>query len=169
MKISKNGDDVATFDDMENYRYRLIRVFEKPDVRRAVFVMLNPSTADAFKNDPTVTRCCNFAKSWGYTSLEVVNIFALRSTDPKALYVHGDPIGPDNDFAILSAVRDPSVGIVVCAWGAHGKLRRRGTLVRHLLREVDDKVHYLSMTMEGQPGHPLYLKSTLEPIKWQTN
>src|SRR5690606_18576726 len=91
----------ARFSPCGQYRYLLTRPipapFWKPDAGEAVFVMLNPSTADASEDDPTIRRCIGFAKEWGCTGLTVANLYALRSTDPKGLWKHRDPVGPEND------------------------------------------------------------------------
>src|SRR5690349_18454685 len=114
---ANNGQSSASFSDDMVYRYRLGRCWD-PLLPPMVFVMLNPSTADHNQNDPTVERCERRARSRvGIGGLEVVNIFALRSTDPMALYKHSDPVGPENDMSIVTAAK--SSGIVVCGWGKH--------------------------------------------------
>ena len=125
------------------------------------FCMLNPSTADASKNDPTVRRCIGYAMDWGFDALEVVNIFALRSTDPAALAVDDDPVGPRNTAAIVRAARR-SV-LVVAAWGVHGGLGDRGAEVLRRLGATCD-VRCLGITRAGFPKHPLYLPRTAQPI-----
>ena len=165
-------DQDAVFSDDDKYRYWLKRTFYDMGmykVKPCVFIMLNPSTADHINNDPTVTRCINFARSWECGELIVVNIFALRSTDPEKLYEDGvnDPVGPLNDEAIKYAV-DYAVsnnGIVVCAWGNHGKFMDRGEQVIGLVGE--NKLHYLKMNKGNVPAHPLYLKGNLKPLSME--
>jgi hypothetical protein len=130
-------------------------------------LMLNPSTADEKVNDPTVQLCEEHARAWGYAGLLVTNIFAWRSTDPKALYKLGDPIGvPENDAAVLMCAR--GARLVVCAWGQHGKLHGRGEAVRMMLTDAGVKLHYLRMSEKtGQPWHPLYLGYDVKPIEWK--
>src|SRR5881396_744410 len=112
----------ATFSRDRRYRYRLWRRWDRS---RAVvaFVMLNPSTADAMHDDPTIRRCIGFARNWGFGGVDVVNLFALRATDPRALRRAHDPVGPANDRHIASAGSRAS--LVILAWGAQGRLRGR--------------------------------------------
>lgn len=153
----------AVYSDCDRYRYRLWRTWG--DGEKVGFVMLNPSTATHEASDPTVTRCINYALSWGYAGLEVVNIFALRSTDPKALKRAvrdgEDPIGgPENDAAIRTLA--DRVGLIVCGWGNHGELNGRGAAVLEMLWSVSWP-HYLKLTQAGNPWHPLYLGRYLKP------
>jgi hypothetical protein len=106
------------------YRYRLTRAAESmtPMKSTALFVMLNPSTADAQFDDPTIRRCRGFAKVWDCNGLAVANVYALRSTDPAALWTHPDPIGPDNNDYLWNFARE--CGDVVCAWGSNAKPER---------------------------------------------
>jgi hypothetical protein len=155
----------AVFSDCERYRYRLWRVWDESKPK-ACFVMLNPSTADENVLDPTVTRCRKRAETLSYGGLEVVNIFALRSTDPAALYNEVDPIGPENLPAIAHAVAGSA--IAVCAWGGHGKLLSMGSLVKErLVRFFPEKTHYLRINSDGSPAHPLYLPYELQPTPWR--
>lgn len=157
------GLATATYDAAHVYRYRISRVWD-PGRPRCVFVMLNPSTATAHVLDPTVTRCVKFARAWGCGALEVVNIFALRSTDPQGLYGHPDPVGPGNDRAILAAAG--AAGLVVAAWGVHGELGGRAAHVRVLLDDAGVALHHLRLTKDGHPGHPLYLPGDSTPQPW---
>lgn len=142
----------ACFSPCGLYRYTLSRRWAD-EGELCAFVMLNPSTADAERNDPTVTRCINFAKAWGYAGLEVRNIFALRATNPRQLYKVADPIGPDNNDAICELADFP---LIVAAWGVHGQYHGRGDDVRRLLLP---KANWkcLKKTVEGHPNHPLYV------------
>lgn len=143
------------------YRYTLLRFFGTGS-GRLLFVMLNPSTATAEVSDPTVTRCEGYARAWGFAELMVANIFALRSTDPKVLKTHPDPIGPENDEYLVSAAK--SAAYIVAGWGTHGKLLGRGAYVRGLLSRFD--LRCLTQTKDGHPGHPLYLKASLKPVSY---
>jgi len=152
----------AVFSPCKQYRYRLWRKWggEPP----AVFVMLNPSTADEVVNDPTVERCERRARMMGYGGLRVANIFAFRSTDPAQLYDHPDPVGPENNAAILESVRD--AGIVICAWGGHGNLDGRGAQVLEMLRQAGVVPHYLELNKDNTPKHPLYVGYEKQPTPW---
>jgi hypothetical protein len=165
-QVSGDGWSYAVFDESMEYRYRLVRLFAKPDTKRVIFIMLNPSTADAFKNDPTVTRCCGFAKKWGYTSLEVLNLFALRSTDPRALYKHDNPVSFFNDRIIRQSVADPIVSMVIAAWGNHGEFLDRGRKTARMVREIKPIFTMKINAASQQPGHPLYLKASTVPELW---
>lgn len=140
----------AIISECGTYRYALERNWGGY-AKVVAFIMLNPSTADATKDDPTIRRCIGFAKAWGCTGLRVLNLFALRSTDPKALYSHPDPIGPENDDYLREWSADSQ--IVVAAWGVHGKLRGRGTKVRGMVPGLQA----LGVTKDGHPKHPLYV------------
>lgn len=133
--------------------------------RRCLFVMLNPSTATDTVDDPTIKRCSRFAASWGFDRLMVVNLFSLRSTDPTLLAcdlaAEGDP---ENLTTILQVARDAHR--IVCAWGVYGALRGRAAHVVAELRRDGHQLHALKLTKDGQPGHPLYLRSDLQPVVW---
>lgn len=156
----------AIFSEDRVYRYLLRR---KIGVQRTtcLFMMLNPSTADEKRNDPTVTRCIGFAKHWGFGRLEVCNIFAYRATDPKELYDLEYPsqvIGPDNDMHIRHAIE--RADRVVCAWGNHGVLFGRGIFIREAIMLQDRFPLAFKITNKGQPIHPLYQKADAELIAW---
>ncbi|MEO1129171.1 MAG: DUF1643 domain-containing protein [Planctomycetota bacterium] len=159
MSALQDMQGAATFDSTRVYRYSLLRVWND-DAPRCCFVALNPSTADAQSNDPTVRRCIGYAQDWGYGSLEVVNIFSLRSTDPAVLRTHPDPVGPGNDRAIRRAAS--RAALVVAAWGSHGTIGDRDARVLRLLRAVCTPMA-LALTAAGQPRHPLYLRADLRP------
>lgn len=150
----------AVFDESGCYRYRLWRGWD-PSLPRLCFVMLNPSTADATNNDPTITRCANMAASWGYGGLEVVNLFAFRSTRPRDLWQATDPIGAHNDEHIRRAAAHSNA--CVLAWGnlPPGRLERTKTVLKLLSSQ---KLFCLGMTKMLQPRHPLYL-STDVPLE----
>lgn len=151
------------FSKCARYRYRLWRRWG--DEPHALFVMLNPSTADEIVNDPTVERCERRSRSMGFGGLEVANIFALRSTDPGALYEAQDPVGAGNDEAILEAAQ--GAGIIICAWGNHGKHLGRGDQVQSMLQRAwPEKLHALVINRDGSPKHPLYVGYDVKPTPW---
>ncbi len=142
-----------------HYRYTLERRWG--DGKTVVFVMLNPSTADASQDDPTIRRCVNFARLWGYSGLVVVNLYAWRDGDPNNLPdTRDEAIGPENDEAILDSAR--RAHLVVCAWGTHGAKWGRGDEVLKMLR-AHTVPHALRLTKDGHPSHPLYLPGNLMP------
>lgn len=151
----------ATFSDCRSYRYRLWRYWDrtKPPL---CFLMLNPSTADDLSNDPTVERCQRRALAMGFGGLEVVNIFAYRSTDPSALYSLDDPVGPENDQAIRDACG--LAGMVICAWGDHGKINGRSAQIKRLLSVAGIVPHALAVNSSGEPKHPLYVSYDTSPL-----
>jgi hypothetical protein len=153
----------AVFSECRRWRYLLWRRWDasKP---AANFLMLNPSTADEHKLDPTCARARDYAERWGYGALIVTNVFALRSTDPGKLKTTEDPVGPGNDAAIVRAAKEAAV--VVCAWGNHGLLLRRSSEVRAILRKNRISLHTLRLNANGEPAHPLYLPASLKPENW---
>lgn len=156
--MSAQPGSSAVLSDDGVYRYELRRQWGAPGDPRVCWVMLNPSTADASVDDPTIRRCIGFSNRWGYGSLVVVNLFALRATDPKELACTTDPVGAGNDAAILAAAYVSER--VVVAWGAHGKFRNRAALVTQMLTGPQGgfSLHCLGTTKQGAPRHPLYIR-----------
>jgi hypothetical protein len=150
----------AKFSSCRRWRYLLWRCW---DARKpaANFLMLNPSTADEFKLDPSCTRASRYAERWGFGALVVTNIFAWRATLPSDLRLAKNPIGRANDAAILKAAREAK--LVVCAWGNHGEHLGRGEKVAGMLRAGGVRLHLLKKNQQGHPAHPLYLPGTLIP------
>ena len=136
------------------YRYSLTMTW---DVARPVYcwLMLNPSTADHTKDDPTIRRCLDFTERWGGGGLVVVNLFALRSTDPKRVWGRGEAaVGPDNDRMIgLEAADRP----VVAAWGADKRAWPRGKAVLAMIEQYAKSIECIGRSAEGYPRHPLYV------------
>jgi len=127
--------------------------------------MLNPSTADELKLDPTCARARDYAERWGYGALMVTNIFAFRETNPSRMKAAADPVGRGNDAAIVRAARESA--IVVCAWGNHGGFLGRATEILGKLNAKNIRLHALRLNASGEPAHPLYLPGTLRPISWE--
>lgn len=151
MKLLDGVSADATVSPCGGYRYSLTRTWQ-PSLPSVLWIMLNPSTADAEQDDPTLRRCQHFAHAWGYGGIYVVNLFALRSPDPRALRMHYDPVGPGNDLTIASMLRSATVGRVLAAWGAHGSLRHRDATVIGMARRA---LYALGLTKDGMPKHPL--------------
>lgn len=153
----------ATLTPCRRYRYSLWRNWRGllPDAKGyALFIGLNPSTADETNDDPTIRRCIAFARAWGYEALCMANLFAYRATDPADMLTQADPVGADNDRMLLELAA--GAGVVVAAWGVHGGHRGRAAEVQKLL----PRLHYLKLTKGGHPSHPLYLPKTLSPVAW---
>jgi hypothetical protein len=157
----------AKLSDDGVYRYVLTRteVRWEPPTPLALFIMLNPSTADAKVDDATIRRCTGFARRWGCGGLAVLNLFALRSTSPAALATAVDPVGPDNDRTIAGYLWHtadvPSIfAPVVVAWGRHGTLHDRDLVIDDMIRRAGHKPMCLSRNNDGTPGHPLRLPNS---------
>lgn len=169
--MSDNVLKSAILDATGTYRYRLGRDWGASDKPGVLFVMLNPSTADAAKDDPTIRRCIGFAKSWAFDSLEVVNLYALRSTNPLGLLESADPVGPENDRHIREAAMAASVVILAHGTSSNARLRERirsrAWTVRAILRECGRDPRCLGVTADHQPKHPVRLPGNLTPQAWR--
>lgn len=157
----------AALSDCQKYRYALHRQWDDTK-RNVLFIMLNPSTADASHDDPTIRRCIGFAKSWGFGGLHVVNLYALRSTDPKELLKASDPVGPDNRKWWQGAAS--FCEIAVCAWGNApivGKLQKALWPEYKPLSWISLPLHYIELSDNGTPKHPLYLRGDVQPQRYE--
>ena len=148
MTLPRNGD--ATISTCGRYRYRLDRIWDERPA--CCFVMLNPSTADATEDDPTIRRCVGFARHLNSGRLIVVNLFAWRATDPKNLRNVADPIGPENNRYLRAAFDEADV--TIAAWGTQGHFHARNRTVMNMLA---GRGFCLGLTAKGDPKHPLYL------------
>ncbi len=164
-RAHQKGDaaSLAIYSDCERYRYELTRIWDLSG-KRAHFIMLNPSTATEVQNDPTVERCERRARALGFGAFRVTNIFAWRDTDPRAMRAAGDPVGPDNDAAILAGC--DWADQVVCAWGTHGEHLNRGPQVERMLRAAGHALTHLGLSKLGHPKHPLYIGYAVQPQPW---
>ncbi|MEM0954386.1 MAG: DUF1643 domain-containing protein [Pseudomonadota bacterium] len=143
----------------KQYRYALWRIWDNQ--RPAVmFIGLNPSTADATRDDPTLVRCMGFASDWGYGGVYTTNLFAWRATEPAEMKRAAAPVGRDNDRVILATAS--KVDRVIAAWGNDGAWLGRSTALRALLPDL----YYLRLNAGGEPAHPLYLPRGLKPQAW---
>ena len=148
----------ASFSPCGLYRYSLTRSWEPTMFAgplRIAWVMLNPSTADAARDDPTIRRVLDFSRREGANAVEIVNLFAFRATDPRWLCKATDPVGRDNNAAIRFAAA--AAHRVVCAWGHRGSLARRDVDVATMLDGV--ALECLGVNDDGSPRHPLYLRA----------
>ena len=152
----------AVFSDCGLYRYALTR--EWGVGKRVMFVMLNPSTADERKNDPTVERCERRARAWGYGAFRVTNLFAFRATDPRDLKSAKHPEGPQNRSALIEGAR--WADLVLCGWGTHGQHLGQGEHIRDLLSGNGVGLWHLGLTKHGLPRHPLYVAYSVSPQFW---
>lgn len=162
----------AVFSPCRRYRYALCRRMSAdghgiwfpggllPERDYVAFIGLNPSTADEMKDDPTIRRCCGFAKAWGFNAIVMLNLFAFRATDPKDMKAAADPVGPENDMVLTALAA--RAALVVAAWGNNGLHRMRGVEVCRLIRPL----HCLRLTSLGDPAHPLRLPRHLTPVPW---
>lgn len=164
MNVDSKSD--AILSGCGTYRYFLRRqlVADSERPRIVTFCMLNPSTADATVDDPTIRRCMAFAERLNGTSLHVINLYALRATDPRELRTHPDPVGPANDRALkaLSVYN----GGVICAWGRHARPER----IREALALFGTaQLWCLGVNKDGSPKHPLYLPGNAPLVPWIPN
>lgn len=150
----------AHFSRCRNFRYALWREW-KADAPKVMMIGLNPSTADAIRNDPTIRRCIGFARNWGFGGVWVLNLFAFRATYPSDLKAAIDPVGPRNDEWIRHVAR--KVDRVVAVWGNDGAFLGRSTRIRGML---GDRLEVIRVNAGGEPAHPLYLPGHLEPVPW---
>jgi len=150
----------ATLSACGKFRFTLVREWN-PARPRLLFIMLNPSTADADVDDQTIRKCVTFAQRLGFGSIEVVNLFAYRATNPIDLKRAGWPVGEGNDLVILGACTRAAE--VICAWGAHARASQRAADV---LEMISPWCHPLALavTDDGVPKHPLYLRGDSKPF-----
>ena len=150
----------AHFSRCRSWRYALWREWDAA-LPRVMLIGLNPSTADARRNDPTIRRCIGFARDWGFGGVWVLNLFAFRATYPEDLKAAADPVGPRNDEWLRRVARQ-SERIVAC-WGNDGVFLGRSAAVRKML---GDRLEVIRMNASGEPAHPLYLPRRLHPRPW---
>lgn len=161
-------DRGAIISDCGLYRYRLHRRVTASD-RIALFIMLNPSTADAEQDDATIRRCKGFTFALGCGVLQVVNLFAFRTKSPKELKAAAEPQGPLNNMHIGEAAAETVAGggFIICAWGVHGGHLDRDRAVVGGLLSNGNQLYSLDETADGFPRHPLYLPSACRPLLYR--
>ncbi|MEM6478319.1 MAG: DUF1643 domain-containing protein [Pseudomonadota bacterium] len=163
--IKGDAPSTAIYSPCERYRYMLTRVWE-PEGRKALFIMLNPSTATEVQNDPTVERCERRARVLGFGAFRVLNIFAWRDTDPRKMRAAKEPVGPANDGAIQESL--PWADQIIAAWGTHGAHLGRGRDVAEMLRRSGRDIYHLGLSKAGHPKHPLYIAYEQQPVLWSS-
>jgi len=148
----------ADFSDDRKYRYKLWRIWDQSK-DKVMFIGLNPSTANEKDPDATVKRCINFAKSWGFGGMYMMNLFAYVSTDPKKLVTSGEDLSNNNRMLIETAI---DAELIVFCWGCFKQAKERAKDIIELF----PKGHIIRRTKSGNPEHPLYLPGNLKPIKY---
>ena len=153
----------AVYSACDRYRFQLSRVWDQgqPSI---CYIMLNPSTATEMQNDPTIERCERRAVMLGFGGMDIVNLFAVRKTDPALMRKEAAPTGQGNDLHILKSAQQ--AGLVLAAWGVHGVHLGRGAYVQEALRHAGVDLHVLGLTKDGHPRHPLYMPYSAAPIAW---
>jgi len=166
-RVNKSGNigiDGAIFSKDRKHRYELWRYLPGGTRGTVLFILLNPSTADEKKNDPTVRRCIWYAVHWGFSKIFIGNLFGFRATYPKKMKNADDPFGPDNFIHIENMALKSE--LVVAGWGTHGAFVDGGKILKSALVMKGIKLHYLKLTEGGFPSHPLYLPKKLKPRRW---
>lgn len=155
----------AEISPCHRYRWRLWRVWDRESAF-VLFIMLNPSTADAEEDDATIRRCRAFAKGWGYGGFEVVNLFPYRASEPAVMLRrrYAEIAPEDNDAYIWGACKRTHE--VVCAWGAHALVEKRARAVLDIIYQAGHVPTCLLQTQDGHPSHPLYLPKDLHPVAY---
>jgi len=148
----------ANLSKCRKYRYALWRTWDDSKLY-AMFIGLNPSTADETEDDPTINRCINYSRNWDYGGLCMVNLFAFRATNPSDMMASDDPIGTDNDDWIIKLSKE--AGVIVAAWGNEGSYMGRSKNVMDMIPNL----MCLKINKTGEPAHPLYQPGSATPIK----
>lgn len=162
LPVERTAQSWAEISDDGLYRFVLGRRWDEA-LPECVFIMLNPSTADASEDDPTIRRCINFAKSLGCGSLLVGNLYAFRATDPNDLFKATEPTGGAKNDAVLAELLNRGE-IVIAGWGAHAKSDRVAELLR---LPGANRITALGTTKAGAPRHPLYVHGATIPSEWR--
>lgn len=155
----------AVYSDCMQYRYLLTRIWDV-SAKRALFVMLNPSTADEMRNDPTIERCERRSRALGFGAMRIANLFAFRATRPDDLRQAAAPVGPSNDALLAEACTWADT--VICAWGVHGDHLQRDRQVADLIARSGTPMVHLGLTKHGLPRHPLYVAYAKQLENWSS-
>lgn len=163
LPVERTARRWAEMSDDGVYRFVLGRRWDE-SLPECVFIMLNPSTADASEDDPTIGRCLNFAKNLGCGSLQVGNLYAFRATDPNDLFKTTEPTGGAKNDAVLAELLSRGE-IVIAGWGAHAKPDRVAELLR---LPGANRITALGTTKAGAPRHPLYVHGATILSEWRS-
>lgn len=179
-EVSPDGLGWARFSDDMTMRFRLARSLDGTPLvvnggivesdKCVTFAMLNPSTASAFRDDPTVKRGMSFARALGAGVYQAVNIHPVRSTDPQGMYDWCRM--PADQWSAVQRLNNEEIrlacvgAMVIAAWGTHGAYLAQGNAVREFLRGDSKPLYHLGLTKDGHPRHPLYIKGGTEPQEW---
>ena len=150
----------AIISDNDKHRYCLSRIWSNGD-NIVAFIGLNPSTADANKDDSTITKCVNYAKQWGFDGLYMINLFSFRATDKEEMLKDDNPTNAENDKCINKYINKANK--VICAWGNDGVFKNRH---KYIIDNFEN-LYCLTINKTGQPHHPMYLKLDIQPIKYK--
>lgn len=149
----------------QQYRYSLTRLWDR-DRPCAYYIMLNPSRADALKDDPTLRKCIGFATRREHGGVKIANLFAYRAVRPDTLWRVKDPIGPETDVRLQRFIAESkrTGGTLICAWGANAPAYREEA-IRQMLRVAEVAPFCYGRAKQGQPFHPLLLpySAALQP------
>jgi len=159
MELFKSNSG-ADFSEDRKCRFKLWRIWDDA-LPKVMFIGLNPSTANETESDPTITRCINFAKSWGYGGMYMTNLFAYVSTDPKQLVTSGEDLH-NNNHALIEVAID--CDLIIFCWGCFKQAKQRAKDIIDLF----PRGHCIRITKSGNPEHPLYLPGNLKPIKFNS-
>lgn len=160
-QLFETHDDYASgavFSPCRTWRYVLWRRWQRENLRQAMFIGLNPSTADERQDDPTIRRCIRFCRDWGYGGYVMMNAYGFRATDPKVMQAASDPVGPGNDEALRT--EQHHVELIVAAWGVHITEARQ----RRIMEIIEKPIYCLGTTKAGRPRHPLYIAADTTPV-----
>lgn len=160
------GPTGAEISECGLYRYLLWRTWAPGILPPLGVIMLNPSTADARVNDPTITRVMKRAIAHSYGGIIVGNLYGFRATEPKDMKTAANPVGPHNDYYLLMIGK--LCPTVLCAWGTKAERGRAG-LIKAMLQALPrpPRLVHLGLTKDGHPKHPLYIKSDKTPETWK--
>ncbi len=166
--VRESYDKYAELSEDGVYRRMLSRTWNSSK-GFMTYIMLNPSTADAVKDDQTIRKCVHYARREDFGGISVVNLFDLRCTDPKKLFAGPHPpVTAENGKAIMRNVA--FAGKIVCAWGANADHKRvfaqAQGLYQYIRMASTKKLWCLGVTKNGHPVHPLMLRNDQPIIPW---